>query len=143
MKRNRVQKVFASRHNDRGGTLLEFGLVMLVFCMFVFGVMDFGRAFYAYNFVNNAASRATRYAIVHGAESSTPVTATDIADYVKGIVPPDINPSDVDVSATWSPNNDPGSNVRVQVSDNFHFTLPMLPTYGLTLTGTSQMVISH
>lgn len=143
MEQNKIRKAFASRPNDRGGNLLEFGLVMLVFCMFVFGVMDFGRAIYAYNFVNNAASRATRYAIVRGADSSDPVTATEVADYVKGIVPPDINPGDVDVSTTWSPNNAPGSNVRVQVSDNFHFQLPMLPTYGLTLTGTSQMVISH
>lgn len=140
MKRNKTR---ASRKNDRGTALLEFGLVMVVFFMFVFGVMDFGRALYAYHFVSNAASEATRYAIVRGADSSNPVNATEIADYVKGITPLGINPSDLQVSTSWSPNNAPGSNVRVEVSDNFHFVMPMLPKLGMTLTGASQMVISH
>lgn len=143
MKGNETRQVRASRRNDRGAALLEFGLVMVVFFMFLFGVMDFGRALYTYHFVTNAACRATRYAIVRGADSSNPVSAAGITDYVKAITPMGIDPNDLAVSTSWSPNNAPGSSVRVEVSDNFHFFMPVLPKLGMTLTGASQMVISH
>ncbi len=143
MKENEAVQVRASRKNDRGAALLEFGLVMIVFFMFVFGFMDFGRALYTYHFVSNAACEATRYAIVRGADSSDPVTATEITDYVKSLTPLGINPNDVAVSTTWSPNNAPGSSVRVKVSDDFPFFTPVIPKYSVTLTGASQMVISQ
>jgi len=143
MMKNRTKKVRASRKNDQGASLLEFGLVVLVFYMFVFGVMDLGRALYTYHFVSHAAREATRYAIVHGAASPNPASAADIAEYIKNITPNGIDPHAITVSATWSPNNDPGSNVRIQVQDNFHFIMPLLLTTQLPMSSTSQMVISQ
>lgn len=143
MEGNKVKQSHKSKLNDRGAALLEFGLVMMVFFMFVFGVMDFGRALYTYHFVSNAACEATRYAVVRGADSSNPVTATEVADYVKSITPLGINPNNLAVTTTWSPNNKPGSSVKVEISDNMKFFLPVLPKYSMTLTGASQMVISH
>jgi Flp pilus assembly protein TadG len=143
MKKNNVQKGRASRRNERGVALLEFSLVIVVFFMFVFGVMDFGRAIYTYHFVSNAACEATRYAMVRGAASTDPVTAADIANYVKSITPQGIDPSALTVSTSWSPNNAPGSSVRVAVSDNFRFMTPLLQNYQVTLSDASQMVISQ
>lgn len=136
-------KVRRSRKNDQGVALLEFGMVILVFFMFVFGVMDFGRALYTYHFVSNAACEATRYAIVRGATSTDPATSTEITDYVKSMIPLGINPSDVTVSTTWSPDNTPGSSVRVQVSDNYQFMTPIFSKYHMDLADASQMVISQ
>lgn len=138
-----MKKVRASRKSDRGASIIEFGLVVLVFYTFVFGIMDFGRALYNYHFVSHAAREATRYAIVHGADSIAPATAADIAQYVKNITPQGIDPSAVTVSTTWSPNNKPGSNVRVEVKDNFHFIMPLLLTAKLPMASSSQMVISN
>ncbi|HZT69946.1 MAG TPA: TadE/TadG family type IV pilus assembly protein [Terriglobia bacterium] len=143
MKKNMVQKGSASRRNERGAALLECSLVIVVFFMFVFGVMDFGRAIYTYHFVSNAACEATRYAMVRGATSTDPVTATDIQNYVKSITPQGIDPSALTVSTSWSPNNAPGSSVRVAVSDNFRFMTPFLEEYQVTLSDASQMVISQ
>jgi len=143
MKRKEAKQGRASRRNDRGAAMLEFGLVMVVFFGFVFGVMDFGRAVYTYHFVSNAACEATRYAIVRGATSTDPATPTDVANYVKAITPLGVNPSDITVSTSWSPNDAPGSSVRVQVSDNFRFMTPYLAKYAMTLRGTSQMVVSQ
>jgi len=143
MMKNRMKKVRAPRRNDKGASILEFGLVVLVFYAFVFGVMDFGRALYSYHFVSHAAREATRYAIVHGAQSSAPATANDIAQYVKAITPDGIDPNAITVSTTWSPDNAPGSNVKVQVQDNFHFVMPLLLTTQLNLSSASQMVISN
>ncbi|HVA01848.1 MAG TPA: TadE family protein [Terriglobia bacterium] len=143
MMKNNMKKVRASQRDDQGASVLEFGLVVLVFYAFVFGVMDFGRALYSYHFVSHAAREATRYAIVHGAQSSDPATANEIAQYVKNITPDGIDPNAITVSTTWSPDNTPGSNVRIQVQDNFHFVMPLLLTTQMNLSSASQMVISN
>jgi Flp pilus assembly protein TadG len=143
MMKNKMRKVRAARKDDQGVSVLEFGLVVLVFYAFVFGVMDFGRALYSYHFVSHAAREATRYAIVHGSESADPATATDIAEYVKSITPNGIDPKAITVSTTWSPDNTPGSNVKIQVQDNFHFIMPLLLTTNMNLSSASQMVVSN
>ena len=143
MKRNRSSKDRKPRLNDIGSAVLEFGLVVVMFFMFVFGVMDFGRALYTYHFVSNAACEATRYALVRGSSSTTPVTASEIQTYVKSITPEGIDPNSLTISTTWSPDNAPGSSVKVQVSDNFQFMTPVLTTYQMNLSDSSQMVISQ
>lgn len=143
MKGNKTVQHRAPRWNDMGAALVEFGLVVVVFFMFVFGVMDFGRMIYTYHFVSDAACQATRYAIVRGATSTDPATAADVAAYVKSITPEGIDPSSITVSTSWSPNDAPGSNVKVQVSDDFHFMTPVLAKYQMTLSDASQMVISQ
>ena len=143
MKSNEIKKDLSKRWNDVGTALVEFGLVIVVFFMFVFGVMDFGRAIYTYHFVSNAAIEATRYAMVRGSNSTNPVTASDVENYVKSRVPQGIDPSSLTVSTTWSPNNAPGSSVRIQVSDNFRCTTPFFMTYHMALSDSSQMVISQ
>lgn len=143
MKRNQTKPKRASKRNDRGAALLEFGMVMLVFFMFVFGVMDFGRALYNYHFVSHAAREATRYAIVRGSTSTDPVTANEISAYVKNITPLGINPQDITVSTSWTPNDAPGSSVRVEVSDSFRPMMPFFTKYHMQFSDASQMVISQ
>lgn len=143
MKGNGIKKVRAARLNEIGSGVLELGLVIIVFFMFVFGVMDFGRALYTYHFVSNAACEATRYAIVRGSSSVQPVTSTDIENYVKSIAPQGIDPNRLTVTTTWSPDDSPGSTVRIQVSDNFRFMTPVLASYQTTFSDSSQMVISQ
>jgi Flp pilus assembly protein TadG len=143
MKGTEIRKDRAPRLNEIGSAILEFGLVIVMFFMFVFGVMDFGRALYTYHFVSNAACEATRYAMVRGSSSTEPVTAADIENYVKSIAPEGIDRDNLTVSASWSPNDSPGSTVRVQVGDNFRFMTPALVSYQMSLSGSSQMVISQ
>ncbi len=143
MKGTEIRKDREPRLNEIGSAILEFGLVIVMFFMFVFGVMDFGRALYTYHFVSNAACEATRYAMVRGSSSTEPVTAADIESYVKSIAPEGIDRDNLIVSATWSPNDSPGSTVRVQVGDNFRFMTPVLVSYQMSLSDSSQMVISQ
>ncbi len=39
--------------------------------------------------------------------------------------------------------NSPGCTVEVQVSDNFNFLIPFIHNSAITLSSTSEMVISH
>lgn len=49
----------------RGQALVEFALVFPVLFLIILGIVDFGRAVYAYNTVSNAAREAGRSAIIN------------------------------------------------------------------------------
>ncbi|HXJ95115.1 MAG TPA: TadE family protein [Terriglobia bacterium] len=104
----------------RGSSLIEFALVLTVLFMVIFGIIDFSRAAYTYNFLSGAATAGARYAMVRGATCTTwttacPAAASDVTSYVQGIVPGGIpvtsastcpaNPSStagaLSVCATW------------------------------------------
>jgi Flp pilus assembly protein TadG len=143
MRFHRITRIFRSGKSEEGSTVLEFGSVVIMFCMLTFGIMDFGRALFAYHFISHVTREATRYAIVRGAVSGTPVTADDISNYVKAMTPLGIDPSDITVTTTWTPDNNPGSKVRIEVDDDFHFILPLLPKHEIQMSSASEMVISQ
>jgi Flp pilus assembly protein TadG len=88
--------------SERGSALLEFAVVVIIFLTFVFAIMDFSQALYAYHFVSNAAREATRYASVRGTtfaaagacsnplpvEYNCEAATADITAYVQSLVPP-------------------------------------------------------
>ena len=50
--------------SDRGQSLVEFALVVPLFLLLIFGLIDLGRGVFAYNAIQNAAREAVRVAIV-------------------------------------------------------------------------------
>lgn len=52
------------RHGSRGQSLVEFALILPIFVLILVGILDFGRAVYAFNTLNNAAREGARLAIV-------------------------------------------------------------------------------
>jgi Flp pilus assembly protein TadG len=145
----------------RGSALIEFAFVLPLLALIMFGVIDFGRALYAYHFVSNAAREATRWASVRGSQckawdQACPAKPADVQNYVAGIVPPGIDPSPqaLSVTAAWipppenpasyiGPDNSPGCAVQVQVTYNFKFILPFMPTSTYSMQSTSEMIISQ
>jgi hypothetical protein len=59
-----------SSRRERGQGLVEFAVVLPVFLMMLLGIVDFGRVVWATNSLTNAATEATRFAIVHGGSPS-------------------------------------------------------------------------
>jgi Flp pilus assembly protein TadG len=53
------------RRSGRGQGLVEFALVFPLFVLILFGLIDIGRAVFAYNEITNAAREGTRVAIVN------------------------------------------------------------------------------
>ncbi|MGB0035805.1 MAG: TadE family protein [Candidatus Acidiferrales bacterium] len=136
-----------SKFTERGSHLVEFALSVTLLFTFIFGIMDFSRAMYAYHFVANAARDGTRYAMVRGATckawtTACPASASDVQTYLKN-VPLGIDPTAITVTTSWTPDNNPGSVVQVQVQYKFKFILRPLPTSTLTMTSSSQTVISQ
>ncbi len=60
---------------DEGQSLVEFALVLPVLLLLVLGLFDVARAVWQENTLAFAAREATRYAIVHGSASSSPISS--------------------------------------------------------------------
>ncbi len=125
-----------------GQAMMEFALVVPVFVLLMFGVMDFGKALYAYSFVSYAAREASRYAAVHGQNSKQPATSAGIQSFVNNETA-GLNTKRLVVTTTWSPDEKPGSVVKVQVQYSLPLSVPLLPATTISLWSVSQMVISQ
>lgn len=154
-----------NRAAERGTELVEAAFSLFVFLLLLMGVMDFGRAVYAYHFVSSAARQGSRWASVRGStctglSGGCPATASNVQTYVQGLAPGGINSAQVTVTTTWPKNppncpatgasNAPLCDVNVLVSYNFSFILlprKLLPGAGLpgtfTMSSTSDMIISQ
>lgn len=88
-----------SRTRSRGQTLAEFALVLPVLLLVMMGIVDFGRAVWAYNTLSNAAREGARVAIVDQTMTGgVPVGAQRAADQATGL---GVDPAtDVDVVYT-------------------------------------------
>ena len=128
------------RKRQRGSALVESGLTMIVFLTVIFGLMDFGRMVWAYNLVSHAAREGTRYAMVHGRNSSHPATASDITNVVTSQAV-GLAPASLRVNVSWIPNNKPGSSVKVALQYTFS-SVTNLAGSG-TFGSTSQVIISQ
>jgi Flp pilus assembly protein TadG len=143
----------AARHHERGSTLAEFAVVLTASMMLIVGIIDCGRALYAYHLVSNAARVATRYAAVRGSSCTAagcPATPTSIQTYVRGLYP-ELNTANLTTAATWStspscagsPFQSAGCYVSVTVTYPFTFAaVPLLPNITMTMRSTSKLIIS-
>lgn len=145
------------RRSEGGQSLVEFALIMPLFLLLVTGLFDVARAVWQENTLAYAAREGTRYAIVHGSASDTPVwpgvpsgTGYEALKTVVRNAAPGV-PS-ITVVATW-PDTVGGSacyerNCRVAVDA----TAPFVPipsqyllgnTFVITLRGGSMLVIQR
>src|SRR5919106_5744427 len=78
-----MMRLRSRRQPGRGQTLVEFALVLPLFVLLLFGILDFGRAVLAYNSISNAAREGSRTAIVNQRVSDIQVRAVDQATGVQ------------------------------------------------------------
>ena len=145
--------------SEEGQSLVETALSsMAVLCLF-FGVMEMSLALYTYHFLSEAARQATRYAVVRGSACTSfvtacPAQAADVQTFVRNLDFPGIVPANVTVTTTWPttgstctpsslPCNNPGNLVKIKVQYKFPLSIPFMPSSNLTMSSSSQMVISQ
>lgn len=102
-----------------GQALTEVTIVLVLFIMLIFGIIDGARLIWDYSVVSNSASEAVRWAAVRGSQSTSPADATAITDFAKSMAV-GLVADDITVTPTWIPagNTDPGSVVPVRVQYN-------------------------
>lgn len=88
-----------SRDDRRGAALVEMALVLPIFCMVVFGIVEFGRAFMVGQLVTNAAREAVRQGVT-GDYTNAQITA-DVKAFL--LQSAKIQGSDATVTITVTP----------------------------------------
>ena len=147
--------------NESGAAIVEFALSASILLTLVFGVFGMSTALYSYHFVAYAARVGTRWAIVRGSScpavlSGCPAygTGADVQTYLRSIAYPGINPNSLNVTTTWptagpacapssNPCDNPGNLVQVTVSYQLPILVPFVPVTSMSMSSTSEMVISQ
>lgn len=83
-------------NRESGATTVEFALVMLMFLMVIFGIMDFARMLYFWNTANEVAREGARYAVV----CSDPAGNDHVIAKMQALMP-DITADNINV--VWEP----------------------------------------
>jgi Flp pilus assembly protein TadG len=126
--------------NRRGSTLLEPALITSLFLTLLMGITDFGRMGCAYSSLEFAAHRTARWASTRGSSSGHAATlATAQAEAQTNLTA--LDNTQLTVGVTWSPNNNPGSTVEVQLTYNFKTLLIPISSKALKLKSTSTQII--
>jgi TadE-like protein len=139
------------RDRGRGQSLVEFGLILPIFLLFIFGIIDLGRAVYSYHTLNSAARETARAAMVDQTFAHLRTVATEQALAL------DVLPADV--TFDWRHANQPdtpnscasllGSNeiasctVIVRVEYEFRAATPIIGDIvgAIDMAGESAMII--
>ena len=146
-----------NRHGERGASLPEAAIVMTLLLTFMFGIVDFGRAFYTYDLVSHLARQGARWAIVRGSQCTgldhcpAQQGSADIQQYVQSLSEGATDASQITAQLSFpsctgaggGANNAPGCVAQVTVSYPFKFLLPFVHAGQITMTSSSQMVISN
>ena len=140
----RMLRVF--RRREHGQALVEFSLIAIVFFILVFGMIDIGRAVWNYNTLAQATREGTRYAIVHGADSTTPsgpgndaAVQAEVEKFGGGL-----NLSQLTVQTTWlNDSNTSGSSVTVTSQYAYEPIFNFLGVISFNMTSSSTMEVTN
>jgi Flp pilus assembly protein TadG len=111
---------------ERGQSLVEFALVIPVFLLLLFALVDFGRGFQAWIEVTNAAREGARVGAVHG-------TAGEIETRARAAAA-SLNQSDLAIGSSGV-GGTAGSSVIVTATYNFSLISPLAPMIGIVSGG--------
>lgn len=118
---------------SRGQSLVEFAVMLPLFFMILFGMVDFGRAYSASVTLTNAAREGARYGVI------SPSDTTGITNRTKTTASP-YNDANLTVTPSCSPSCSSGNSVVVLTSYQFSFITPLAAIVhfasGGTLPGT-------
>ena len=116
----------ARRQRQRGATIIEFALVLVIFLTFLLGIVDFSRMLFAWNSATEAARAGARYAVVC---DSTLDEAAVLARMQQ------LMPQVADIDVDWVPsgcNSATCEGVTVSISNmNYQWISPIFGLAGL------------
>lgn len=129
-----------SARRQHGMAILEVPIYLILFLTLTIGLIDLGVGVWEYNTVAHLARQGTRYAIVNSAAS----TSADIQNLVKDRAQDlGLTRAGVTVTATWTPDHNPGSVVTLQVQYTYTPVAHLFLRRTVVLHATSKMVVSQ
>lgn len=139
-----IKRLFSRlRHTEAGQALVEFTLILPLFLILLFAIVDFGRGFYTWLLVTNAAREGARVAAVQ----SDDATITDrIYDSFCENYPSDcgLDPAELSI-AKDNVQGARGEPVSVTLTYDFEFATPIGPILQLFTGGnlTAPNITAH
>jgi Flp pilus assembly protein TadG len=127
-----------------GQAMAEFAMVSAVFLLLLFGIMMMTLTVYDYNTVCSAAREAVRYAVVHSPASANPATTAQIQQIaINNAV--SLVPSGLTVTVSWPSDAKLTSqkDAQVTVSYTYQLAVPFLSSIAMTVSSSSQMLVSQ
>ena len=118
----------ANRYRERGDGLVEFALILPVLMLVLMGIVDLGRAVYAYNVVANSAREGVRYGIASPNDTAGMINVARSS--AVGLDPARI---------TVTINHPSSDTIRVAVSYDFRLVTPLMAQ---ALSGRSALLLS-
>ena len=134
-RKNEIEMTHHAKRGRSGQATVEFALASLVFLLFVFGTIDFGRAIFISAELHNAAREGSRYGAVHPTDTSG-IKAKVVAKAIGSGV------SSSGVSASCSGGCTTGGTLTVGVAVGFQAvtqTLLHLPALTLHASSTAEI----
>lgn len=126
------------RKGEKGQSLAEFVLVLPIFLILVFAIIDFGMGFHAWLTVTNSAREGARLGAVRAAASGScdgdPSTATDNIDCRVRETAESLDQAKLSVTTT-NAQGTPGSSVVVKVDYDYDLITPLDNALGLISGG--------
>ena len=124
-----------SRRLHHGSVLIETLVLLPVFLLLVFGVLDFARLLWTDLVLRHALAETGRYAMVHGSSAPTPATLADLRNvYLAATRSIDETQLTLQAVPDWSTGSTPGARVRLEAGYEFLFLWDFLPAPSVTLT---------
>lgn len=119
----------------RGSVLIETLVLLPVFLLLVFGVLDFARLLWTDLVLRHALAETGRYAMVHGSSAPTPATLADLRNvYLAATRSIDETQLTLQAVPDWSTGSTPGARVLLEAGYEFLFLWDFLPAPSVTLT---------
>ena len=119
----------------RGSVLLETLVLLPVFLLLVFGVLDFARLLWTDLVLRHALAETGRYAMAHGSASPDPATLAELRDvYLAATRSIDETQLTLQSVPDWGTGSTAGARVRLEASYQFQFLWDFLPAPSATLT---------
>lgn len=142
-----------------GATMVEAAVILTIFLLLIFGIIDLGRGVFRFNQLSQAARHGVRQAIVHGqfapagwnggpwGPSAIDVPATAIGIPIVDAVKPMLMNCDLDntrIQVTWlDGSNEVEKRVRVTITSPFQPVVVSFFGGAFNLSAASTMPIAH
>lgn len=116
--------------SERGQAMVEFALVLPIFLLVVFAIVDFGMGFHAWITVSNSSREGARIGVVGANAATVEARVRDTASSLKD----DANLA-VTVTNAVDQGGDPGESVKVDVDYNYQLITPLSSIMGIVSGG--------
>ena len=130
-----VANLIRGRESVSGGTAIEFAFAAPVLFMFLFGIIEFGRALFTQGVMQYALYEASRYAAVHYSDPTSTIKDVATGKFIL------IDPSNISsFTVTAVDNGDDTKLVTLEIDYVFRFIVPLVSTEAITLTAKANIL---